>query len=152
MTWSQHFVVHCHGKTGNSFVQFFLLSIHCVIILSCSVLQRVLCVFFVRICLSYYSNLSLLASFLLDKEKTSSCFGSQQLGAIWTQAPCVWNFHVPKITASEGNKQPLSCMWRKVDLESILPAATRSCSSSFFKCTSPLILYLFFRQLIIEQR
>lgn len=62
----------------------------------------------------------------LEKGEAPSCSGSQQLCAIWTRAPCVWNVRVPKITASEGNKQPLPCMWRHADLESILPAAIRN--------------------------
>lgn len=70
---------------------------------------------------SFPSCVSFLASVFLEREKASSCFGSQLLCAIRTQAPCVWNVHVQ--TASRENNQPLSCMWCNTELESILSAA-----------------------------
>lgn len=124
---SANTLLDCRGKIWNSFFQLLLLTSHCVITSSwvylwfivitplsesAPCIAPIICFFF-GIC-------------FLERGEAPSCFGSQQLCAIWTRAPCVRNVRIPKITASEGNKQPVSCMWRHAGLESILPAAVRN--------------------------
>lgn len=57
------------------------------------------------------------------KGEASSCFCSQQLCAKWTQAPYAINFHVPKMTILELNKQPPSCGGYNTVLELVLLTA-----------------------------